>query len=43
MDPLDDARQPTCPNCGTVLHESGHGYWCRGCRLVYLPTVDPPK
>jgi hypothetical protein len=22
-----------------VLHDADHGFWCRGCRLVYLPNV----
>jgi tRNA(Ile2) C34 agmatinyltransferase TiaS len=43
MDPVDDVVQPKCPNCGTVLHDAGHGLWCRGCRLVYLPNVNPPE
>lgn len=41
-DPTEPGTQPTCPNCGTVLHEAGHGYVCRGCKLVYLPNVDRP-
>lgn len=41
-DPIDDMAQPTCPNCGTLLHDAGNGFWCRGCRLVYLSNVDAP-
>jgi len=39
---LDDAREPHCPECGTVLHMVAGGYNCRGCKLHFLPTVDDP-
>jgi tRNA(Ile2) C34 agmatinyltransferase TiaS len=41
-DPVEDMREPTCPDCGTVLWPAGHGYQCRGCRLAFRATVDPP-
>lgn len=39
---FDDAREPHCPECGTVLHMVPGGYTCRGCELRFLATVDDP-
>jgi tRNA(Ile2) C34 agmatinyltransferase TiaS len=37
MDDLfDDAAQPKCPECGTVLSDVDGGYECKTCGLLYL-------
>jgi tRNA(Ile2) C34 agmatinyltransferase TiaS len=36
IDPLDDAQQPRCQTCGTVLRPAGHGLWCGGCDVVVI-------
>jgi len=33
LDVLDDAAQPRCPQCGTVMHSANGGFLCRGCPL----------
>lgn len=39
MDVLDQAAQPTCPKCGTVLRDAKTGYVCVECNQAYLPNV----
>lgn len=41
-DPIDDMRVPRCPDCASTLRDAGPGYWCPGCRLVFMPAVDDP-
>jgi uncharacterized Zn finger protein (UPF0148 family) len=43
MDELDDATQPRCPECGTVLHDMTGALVCRSCNLVFLPHLASPK
>lgn len=43
LDNIGDLQEPRCPECHGVLHPAGSGYQCRGCRLVYLVHVDPPR
>jgi hypothetical protein len=38
IDALDDAQQPRCPHCGTVLRDDRGGYWCAGCDIVTVRT-----
>lgn len=38
-DGLDDAQQPRCRECGTVLVNLRRGYHCRGCDLVFLDGI----
>lgn len=38
-DPLDDAQQPRCPECRTVLVDAGAGFACRSCGLVFLESM----
>jgi hypothetical protein len=42
-DPLDDAGQPECPTCGTVMRENDGGYECGwdGTRID-IPWVERP-
>lgn len=43
MDELEETRQPSCPECGTVLRDVAGGYVCRSCNMAYLPQVDSPR
>ncbi|ALJ22021.1 hypothetical protein AOA12_19855 [Microbacterium sp. No. 7] len=35
-DGLDDAQQPRCPECGTVLVEFQRALQCRWCELIFV-------
>lgn len=39
MDFLDDAQQPRCPKCGTVLQTQGAGFVCRPCGLTVIGSI----
>ncbi|MDQ7876567.1 hypothetical protein Q9R08_01115 [Microbacterium sp. QXD-8] len=38
-DPLDDAQTPRCPECSTVLRDSGRGFVCLPCRIVVIGNI----
>lgn len=38
MDGFEDAAQPQCPHCGTVLADDAIGYRCWECELTFLPS-----
>ena len=42
MDVFDDAAQPHCPECGTVLRSLRRGFTCDACLLVFLGTFPSP-
>lgn len=39
VDPFDDAQQPRCPECGTVLETAKRGYICRACSLAFVDAI----
>lgn len=39
VDPFDDAQQPRCPECGTVLETARRGYVCRACNLAFVDAI----
>lgn len=40
MDPFDDAQQPRCPECGTVMRDVPGGWKCGGCGHADYPAID---
>jgi hypothetical protein len=36
IDPLEDAAQPPCPGCGTVLRDDPRGLECCTCGTLFL-------
>ncbi|MDT3329447.1 hypothetical protein Q9S78_02080 [Microbacterium sp. KSW-18] len=38
-DGFDDAQQPRCEHCGTVMRDSVGGYSCSHCDLIVLRTA----
>lgn len=39
VDPFDDAQQPRCPECGTVLQTAKRGFVCRACDLAFVDAI----
>lgn len=43
VDFLDDAGQPRCPECQTVLQSVGANFVCRPCELTVIGSIAPPS
>lgn len=39
-DPFDDAQQPRCPKCGTLMRDVPGGWQCAGCGHSEYPSLD---